>query len=163
MRLAQTIPFTPVSILGNFLVWCLFQYPYIHFYALHLVGFFFTFSVGGEEVSIYSLEEVASDADPESSSVSSWSSRGLSAMLQPLSSEEGSLDGGLRQGRRVLCTWAEQDVLKPGLIYVVKGFRPEVVRAWQKCFHGSTALQLCLRVCVPKLFKVIKDLLTFAG
>uniref|UniRef100_A0A669BH36 non-specific serine/threonine protein kinase n=1 Tax=Oreochromis niloticus TaxID=8128 RepID=A0A669BH36_ORENI len=114
MRLAQTIPFTPVSIMG-------------------------------EEVSIYSLEEVASDADPESSSVSSWSSRGLSAILQPLMSEEGSLDGGLRQGRRVLCTWAEQDVLRPGLVYVVKGFRPEVVRVCKKYFHGSTALQLCLR------------------
>ncbi|XP_026042278.1 transient receptor potential cation channel subfamily M member 6 isoform X2 [Astatotilapia calliptera] len=115
MRLAQTIPFTPVSIMG------------------------------GEEVSVYSLEEVASDADPESSSVSSWSSRGLSAILQPLLSEEGSLDGGLRQGRRVLCTWAEQDVLRPGLVYVVKGFRPEVVRVCKKYFHGSTALQLCLR------------------
>uniref|UniRef100_A0A8C4DQL3 non-specific serine/threonine protein kinase n=1 Tax=Dicentrarchus labrax TaxID=13489 RepID=A0A8C4DQL3_DICLA len=114
MRLAHTIPFTPVSILG-------------------------------EEVSIYSLEEVPSEADSESSTVSSWSSRGLSAMLQPLSSEEGSLDGGLRQGLRVLCTWAEQDVLRPGLVYVVKAFRPEVVRAWQRYFHGSTALQLCLR------------------
>ncbi|XP_019717810.1 transient receptor potential cation channel subfamily M member 6 isoform X2 [Hippocampus comes] len=115
MRLAQTIPFTPVSILG------------------------------GEEVSIYSLEEVHSEADPESSTVSSWSSRGLSAMLQPLPSEEGSLDGGLRRGRRVLCTWAERDVLIPGMVYVVKAFRPEVLSAWQKYFHGSTALQLCLR------------------
>ncbi|TKS79008.1 Transient receptor potential cation channel subfamily M member 6 [Collichthys lucidus] len=111
MRLAHNIPFTPVSIMG------------------------------GEEVSIYSLEEVPS----ESSTASSWSSRGLSAMLQPLSSEEGSLDGGLRQGCRVLCTWAEQNVLKPGLVYVVKAFRSEVVRAWQRYFHGSTALQLCLR------------------
>ncbi|XP_040898692.1 transient receptor potential cation channel subfamily M member 6 isoform X4 [Toxotes jaculatrix] len=102
MRLAHTIPFTPVSILG------------------------------GEEVSIYSLEEVPSDADPESSTVFSWSSRGLSAMLQRLSSEEGSLDGGLRLGCRVLCTWAERDVLRPGLVYVVKAFRPEVVRAWQR-------------------------------
>uniref|UniRef100_A0A7N6APG4 non-specific serine/threonine protein kinase n=1 Tax=Anabas testudineus TaxID=64144 RepID=A0A7N6APG4_ANATE len=115
MRLAHNIPFTPVSIMG------------------------------GEEVSVYSLEEVCSDADPECSTVSSWSSRGLSAMLQPLSSEEGSLDGGLRLGCRVLCTWAEQDVLKPGLVYVVKAFRPEVVRAWQRYFPGSTALQLCLR------------------
>uniref|UniRef100_A0A8D3C3U5 non-specific serine/threonine protein kinase n=1 Tax=Scophthalmus maximus TaxID=52904 RepID=A0A8D3C3U5_SCOMX len=102
-------------------------------------------SIFGEEVSIYSLEEVPSDADPEFSTVSSWSSRGLSAMLQPLSSEEGSLDGGLRQGCRVLCTWAERDVLTPGLVYVVKAFRPEVVCAWQRYFHGSTALQLCLR------------------
>ncbi|XP_056274950.1 transient receptor potential cation channel subfamily M member 6 isoform X3 [Pseudoliparis swirei] len=115
MRLAQTIPFTPVSILG------------------------------GEEVSIYSLEEVSSGADPECGPVSSWSSRGLSAMLQPLSSEEGSMDGGLRLGCRVLCTWAERNVLGPGLVYVVKAFRPEVVRAWQMYFDGSTALQLCLR------------------
>ncbi|XP_029365579.1 transient receptor potential cation channel subfamily M member 6 isoform X2 [Echeneis naucrates] len=115
MRLAHDIPFTPVSILG------------------------------GEEVSIYSLEEVPCNADPESNTVSSWSSRGLSAMLQPLFSEEGSLDGGLRRGCRVLCTWAERDVLRPGHIYVVKAFRPEVVRAWQRYFHGSTALQLCLR------------------
>ncbi|KAM4616830.1 transient receptor potential cation channel subfamily M member 6 [Polymixia lowei] len=121
MRLAHTIPFTPVSILA------------------------------GEEVSIYSLEEVPSDASLDSgsgssfSTVSSWSSQGLSAMLQPLASEEGSLDGGLRQGSRVLCTWAEGDVLRPGLVYVVKAFRPEVVRIWQRHFHGSTALQLCLR------------------
>ncbi|XP_029294787.1 transient receptor potential cation channel subfamily M member 6 [Cottoperca gobio] len=115
MRLAHTIPFTPVSILG------------------------------GEEVSIYSLEEVPSDADAESDTISSWSSRGLSALLQPLSSEEGSLDDGLRRGCRVLCTWAECDVLRPGVVYVVKAFRPEVVRAWQRHFPGSTALLLCLR------------------
>uniref|UniRef100_A0A3B3BZ56 non-specific serine/threonine protein kinase n=1 Tax=Oryzias melastigma TaxID=30732 RepID=A0A3B3BZ56_ORYME len=115
MRLAQTIPFTPVSIFG------------------------------GEEVSIYSLEEAPSDADADSPSASSWSSKGLSAILKPLSSEEGSLDGGLRQGCRMLCTWAEQDVLKPGSIYVVKAFKSEVVRVWQKYFPGSTALQLCLR------------------
>uniref|UniRef100_A0A3Q1EW81 non-specific serine/threonine protein kinase n=1 Tax=Acanthochromis polyacanthus TaxID=80966 RepID=A0A3Q1EW81_9TELE len=114
MRLAHTIPFTPVSILG------------------------------GEQVSVYSLEEVPAD-DPESSSTSSWSSQGQTAVLQPLSSEEGSLDGGLRRGCRMLCTWAEQDVLRPGLVYVVKAFRPEVVRAWQRYFHGSTAQQLCLR------------------
>uniref|UniRef100_A0A8C6VST1 non-specific serine/threonine protein kinase n=1 Tax=Nothobranchius furzeri TaxID=105023 RepID=A0A8C6VST1_NOTFU len=116
MRLAHTIPFPPVSVFG------------------------------GEEVSVYSLEEASSvSADPESRSVASWSSRGYSAMLQPLPSEEGSLDGGIRQGCRMLCTWAEQDVLKPGMVYIVKAFKPEVVRAWQKYFHGSAALQLCLR------------------
>uniref|UniRef100_A0A8C7YRL9 non-specific serine/threonine protein kinase n=1 Tax=Oryzias sinensis TaxID=183150 RepID=A0A8C7YRL9_9TELE len=114
MRLAQTIPFTPVSIFG-------------------------------EEVSIYTLEEAPCDADADSPSASFWSSKGLSAILQPLSSEEGSLDGGLRQGCRMLCTWAEQDVLKPGLIYVAKAFKSEVVHVWQKHFPGSTALQLCLR------------------
>lgn len=99
-------------------------------------------------MSIYSLEEVPSDAGPDT--VSSWSSRGLTALLQPLSSEEGSLDGGLRQGCRVLCTWAEQEVLMPGLVYVVKAFRPEVVEAWQMYFHGSTALQLCIRVSITE-------------
>ncbi|XP_057687570.1 transient receptor potential cation channel subfamily M member 6 isoform X2 [Corythoichthys intestinalis] len=115
MRLAHTIPFTPVSILG------------------------------GEEVSIYTLEEAHSETDPEAEIVSSWSSRGLSAIVQLLPSEEGSLEGGLRQGFRVLCTWAEQNVLTPGQVYVVKAFRPEVVSAWQKYFHDDTALQLCLR------------------
>ncbi|KAJ0068044.1 hypothetical protein NL108_015095, partial [Boleophthalmus pectinirostris] len=100
--------------------------------------------IGGEEVSIYSLMEEPSGS-AGSCTVSSWSSQGLSAILQPLSSEEGSLYGGLRQGRRVLCTWAEQDVLRPGQVYVVKAFHQEVVRTWQKHFHGSTALQLCLR------------------
>uniref|UniRef100_A0A673CCH1 non-specific serine/threonine protein kinase n=1 Tax=Sphaeramia orbicularis TaxID=375764 RepID=A0A673CCH1_9TELE len=107
MRLAHTIPFTLVSIMGK----------YFFMVSLYMLNLF----------------------------ISSWSSRGLSAMLQPLASEEGSLDGGLRQGCRVLCTWAEQDVLKPGLVYVVKAFRTEVVRAWQRYFEGSTALQLCLR------------------
>ncbi|XP_063753308.1 transient receptor potential cation channel subfamily M member 6 isoform X2 [Eleginops maclovinus] len=138
MRLAHTIPFTPVSILGK----C-----FVYVSLMHLFPFTvsFIFPAGGEEVSVYSLEEGPSDADPDAGTVSSWSSRGLSALLKPLSSEEGSLDGGLRRGCRVLCTWAERDVLRPGLVYVVKAFRPEVVRAWQRHFHGSTALLLCLR------------------
>lgn len=115
-----------------------------------ILNCFPSFSAGGEEVSVYSLEELSSDDDPECGTGSSWSTQGLSAMLQPLSSEVGSLDGGLRQGCRVLCTWAERDVLRPGAVYVVKAFRPEVVRAWQRHLHGSTALQLCLRVSVPK-------------
>ncbi|KAM9810986.1 transient receptor potential cation channel subfamily M member 6 [Neosynchiropus ocellatus] len=115
MRLAHSIPFTPVS------------------------------PMGGEEVSVYTLMERPSATVSGSPVVSSWSSQGLSAVLQPLPSEEGSLDGGLRQGCRVLCTWAESSVLRPGLVYVVKAFRPEVVDVWQKYFHGSTALQLCLR------------------
>lgn len=36
-------------------------------------------------------------------------------------------------------------MLRPGLVYIVKAFRAEVVRTWQRYFHGSTALQLCLR------------------
>lgn len=113
MRLANGIPFTPVSLMG------------------------------GEEVSIYSLVEVCSETGSATDLV--WSSQGLSAMLQPVASEKGSLDGGLCQGCRVLCTWAERDILRPGQMYVVKAFRPEVIRAWQKYFQGSTALQLCLR------------------
>lgn len=101
---------------------------------------------GGEEVSIYSLEEVSSDGQLAPNTTGWRWSPGLSAILQPVSSEEGSLDGGLRQGCRVLCTWAERDVLRPGLVYVVKAFKPEVLGAWQRYFHGSTALQLCLRV-----------------
>uniref|UniRef100_A0A3P8ZDJ4 non-specific serine/threonine protein kinase n=1 Tax=Esox lucius TaxID=8010 RepID=A0A3P8ZDJ4_ESOLU len=112
MRLAYTIPFTPVS------------------------------KMAGEGVSVYTLEEVEA-AGPESS-VSLWSHQGLSAVLQPLSSE-GCLDGGLRRATRVLCTWAEGDVLRVGCVYVVKAFRPEVVRTWQKVFHTGTNLQLCLR------------------
>lgn len=96
-------------------------------------------------MSIYALEEV-SDGQLAPTTASWWSSRGLSAILQPLFSEEGSLDGGLRLGCRVLCTWAEQDALRPGLVYVVKAFRPEVLGVWQRYFHGSAALQLCLRV-----------------
>ena len=106
-------------------------------------------------MSIYCLEEIPSDTGSEPSLVSSWSSRGYSALLKPLSSDEDSLDGGLRHGCRMLCTWAEQDVLKPGLVYVVKAFKGEVVCAWQRNFPGSTALQLCLRVSVSELSEML--------
>uniref|UniRef100_A0A8L0DNS5 non-specific serine/threonine protein kinase n=1 Tax=Oncorhynchus mykiss TaxID=8022 RepID=A0A8L0DNS5_ONCMY len=112
MRLAHTIPFTPGSIMT------------------------------GEEVSVYSLEEV--EAAGAESSVISWSPRGLSAVLQPLSSE-GCLDGALRRAMRVLCTWAEGDILSVGCVYVVKAFQPKVIRTWQRVFHSDTPLQLCLR------------------
>ncbi|CAL8248689.1 unnamed protein product [Merluccius merluccius] len=116
MRLAHTIPFTTAP------------------------------TMGGEEVSVYSLEEVPSDGSaPAPGTTFCWPSQGLSAVLQRLYSEEGSLDGGLCLGTRVLCTWAEREVLLPGSVYVVKAFRPEVVRVWQRHFQGSTALQLCLR------------------
>lgn len=140
MRLASSIPFTPVSILGNS---CMSSFLFI---SAHTFYQRLRFHEGGEEVSVYALEEVSSDSELAPNTASWWSSRGLSAILQPLSSEEGSLDGGLRQGCRVLCTWAEQDVLRPGLVYVVKAFRPEVLSVWQRYFHGSAALQLCLRV-----------------
>ncbi|KAI4877087.1 hypothetical protein NFI96_031419, partial [Prochilodus magdalenae] len=112
MRLAHTIPFTPVSFLG------------------------------GEEVCVYTLEE--SDLESTLSSTSSWSQRGRTAVLQPLTHQE-TLDGGLRRALRVMCTWAEGDVLKPGYVYVVKAFRPEVVHTWQTEFPSSTSLHLCLR------------------
>ena len=100
-------------------------------------------------MSVYTLEEAVVPCDPGTTGPTAsswWSPRGLTALLRPLPGEEGSMDGGLRRGSRVLCTWAEGEVLRPGLVYVVKAFRPEVVRAWQRHFHGSTALQLCLRV-----------------
>ncbi|XP_072289423.1 transient receptor potential cation channel subfamily M member 6 [Eucyclogobius newberryi] len=100
--------------------------------------------MGGEKVIIYSLEEEPSGSGG-SYTVPSWSSKGLFAVLLPLSSEEGSLYGGLRRGSRVLCTWAEQDVLRPGQVYVVKAFHQEVVNAWEQYFPDNTALQLCLR------------------
>ncbi|XP_053156463.1 transient receptor potential cation channel subfamily M member 6 [Hemicordylus capensis] len=111
MRLAQTIPFTPV----------------------HL----FT----GEEVTVYRLEE--SSPLNLDKSMSSWSQRGMAAMIQVLSREE--MDGGLRRAMKVICTWSENDVLKMGQVYIVKSFLPEVVQTWQKIFHEGTVLHLCLR------------------
>ncbi|XP_073399858.1 transient receptor potential cation channel subfamily M member 6 [Dendrobates tinctorius] len=111
MRLAQTIPFTPV-----------------HLFA-------------GEEVTVYRLEE--SSPTSLDKSMSSWSQRGMAAMLQVLSPEK--MDGGLRRALKVVCTWSEHDVLDPGEIFIVKSFLPEVVQTWQKVFRGDTVLQLCLR------------------
>ncbi|ETE60858.1 Transient receptor potential cation channel subfamily M member 7, partial [Ophiophagus hannah] len=111
MRLAQTIPFTPVQ-----------------FFA-------------GEEVTIYRLEE--SSPSNLDKSMSSWSQHGMAAMIQVLSQEE--MDGGLRRAMKALCTWSENNVLKLGEVFIVKSFLPEVVRTWQKIFHESTVLHLCLR------------------
>ncbi|XP_018422030.1 PREDICTED: transient receptor potential cation channel subfamily M member 6 [Nanorana parkeri] len=111
MRLAQTIPFTPV-----------------HLFA-------------GEEVTVYKLDE--SSPSSLDNSMSSWSQRGMAAMLQVLTPEK--MDGGLRRALKVVCTWSEHDVLDPGEIFIVKSFLPEVVQTWQKVFHGDTVLQLCLR------------------
>uniref|UniRef100_A0A673ZA55 non-specific serine/threonine protein kinase n=1 Tax=Salmo trutta TaxID=8032 RepID=A0A673ZA55_SALTR len=182
MRLAHTIPFTPVSTMGKSSanhvkgtvldvsiildspsVWLFLQtvlkfnvamlveidcfcFGCIQKHAIaSLIPIFPVVSWSlavGEEVSVYSLEEVEV-AGPESS-ISSWSSQGLSAVLQPLSSE-GCLDGGLRRATLVLCTWAERDVLRVGCVYVVKAIQPDVVRTWQRVFHSDTPLQLCLR------------------
>ncbi|XP_060615673.2 transient receptor potential cation channel subfamily M member 6 [Anolis sagrei] len=111
MRLAQTIPFTPVQLFS------------------------------GEEVTVYRLEE--SSPLNLDKSMSSWSQRGMAAMIQVLSREE--MDGGLRKAMKVMCTWSENAVLKQGQVFIVKSFLPEVVQAWQKVFHEGTVLHLCLR------------------
>uniref|UniRef100_A0A8C0HJ51 non-specific serine/threonine protein kinase n=1 Tax=Buteo japonicus TaxID=224669 RepID=A0A8C0HJ51_9AVES len=111
MRLAQTIPFTPVQLFA------------------------------GEEVTVYRLEE--SSPMNLDKSMSSWSQRGMAAMIQVLSREE--MDGGLRRAMKVICTWSENDVLKLGQVFIVKSFLPEVVQTWQKIFHDGTVLHLCLR------------------
>ncbi|XP_061465295.1 transient receptor potential cation channel subfamily M member 6 [Rhineura floridana] len=111
MRLAQTIPFTPVQLFA------------------------------GEEVTVYRLEE--SSPLNLDKSMSSWSQRGIAAMIQVLSQEE--MDGGLRRAMKVICTWSENDVLKLGQVFIVKSFLPEVVQAWQKIFCEGTVLHLCLR------------------
>ncbi|KFP13714.1 Transient receptor potential cation channel subfamily M member 6, partial [Egretta garzetta] len=111
MRLAQTIPFTPLQLFA------------------------------GEEVTVYRLEE--SSPMNLDKSMSSWSQRGMAAMIQVLSREE--MDGGLRRAMKVICTWSENDVLKLGQVFIVKSFLPEVVQTWQKIFHDGTVLHLCLR------------------
>ncbi|NXI56366.1 TRPM6 protein, partial [Chloroceryle aenea] len=111
MRLAQTIPFTPVQLFA------------------------------GEEVTVYQLEESSPMALDKS--MSSWSQRGMAAMIQVLSREE--MDGGLRRAMKVICTWSESDALKLGQVFIVKSFLPEVVQTWQKIFHDGTVLHLCLR------------------
>ncbi|KAM6169965.1 transient receptor potential cation channel subfamily M member 6 [Rhynchocyon petersi] len=95
----------------------------------------------GEEVTVYRLEE--SSPLNLDKSMSSWSQHGRAAMLQVLSREE--MDGGLRKAMKVISTWSEDDVLKPGQVFIVKSFLPEVVQTWHKIFQESTVLHLCLR------------------
>ncbi|XP_017398726.1 transient receptor potential cation channel subfamily M member 6 [Cebus imitator] len=95
----------------------------------------------GEEITVYRLEE--SSPLNLDISVSSWSQRGRAAMIQVLSREE--MDGGLRKAMRVVSTWSEDNILKPGQVFIVKSFLPEVVRTWCKIFQESTVLHLCLR------------------
>ncbi|KAL1787479.1 transient receptor potential cation channel subfamily M member 6 [Sigmodon hispidus] len=95
----------------------------------------------GEEVTIYKLEE--SSPLTLDKSMSSWSQHGRAALLQVLSQEE--MDGGLRKAMRVISTWSEDEVLKPGQVFIVKSFLPEVVQTWYKIFQESTVLHLCLR------------------
>ncbi|KAK7816351.1 hypothetical protein U0070_020866 [Myodes glareolus] len=97
--------------------------------------------ITGEEVTIYRLEE--SSPLTLDKSMSSWSQHGRAAMIQVLSQEE--MDGGLRKAMRVISTWSEDEVLKPGQVFIVKSFLPEVVQTWYKIFQESTVLHLCLR------------------
>lgn len=93
-------------------------------------------------MTIYKLEE--SSPLTLDKSMSSWSQHGRAAMIQVLSQEE--MDGGLRKAMRVISTWSEDEVLKPGQVFIVKSFLPEVVQTWYKIFQESTVLHLCLRV-----------------
>ncbi|XP_037653461.1 transient receptor potential cation channel subfamily M member 6 [Choloepus didactylus] len=95
----------------------------------------------GEEVTVYRLEE--SSPLNLDKSMSSWSQRGRAAMIQVLSRQE--MDGGLRKAMKVISTWSENDVLKPGQVFIMKSFLPEVVQTWHKIFRESTVLHLCLR------------------
>uniref|UniRef100_A0A8C3AAF2 non-specific serine/threonine protein kinase n=1 Tax=Cyclopterus lumpus TaxID=8103 RepID=A0A8C3AAF2_CYCLU len=96
----------------------------------------------GEPVTVYRLEE--SSPNTINNSMSSWAQRGLSAKIEFLSKEE--MGGGLRRALKVLCTWSEYDILKPGHLYIVKSFLPEVVQTWQSIYKEDTVLHLCLRV-----------------
>lgn len=98
----------------------------------------------GEEVTVYRLEE--SSPLNLDKSMSTWSQRGMAAMIQVLSREE--MDGGLRRAMKVVCTWSENDALKLGQVFIVKSFLPEIVKTWQKVFHEDTVLHLCLRVSI---------------
>ncbi|XP_019506231.1 PREDICTED: transient receptor potential cation channel subfamily M member 6 isoform X3 [Hipposideros armiger] len=95
----------------------------------------------GEEVTVYRLEE--SSPLNLDKSMSSWSQRGRAAIIQVLSREE--MDGGLRKAMRVISTWSEDDILKPGQVFIVKSFLPEVVQTWHNIFQEHTVLHLCLR------------------
>lgn len=96
----------------------------------------------GEPVTVYRLEE--SSPNTINNSMSSWAQRGLCAKIEFLSKEE--MGGGLRRALKVLCTWSEYDLLKPGHLYIVKSFLPEVVQTWQSIYKEDTVLHLCLRV-----------------
>uniref|UniRef100_A0A8C4ZNY0 non-specific serine/threonine protein kinase n=1 Tax=Gadus morhua TaxID=8049 RepID=A0A8C4ZNY0_GADMO len=95
----------------------------------------------GEPVTVYRLEE--SSPNTINNSMSSWAQRGLCAKIEFLSKEE--MGGGLRRALKVLCTWSEYDLLKPGHLYIVKSFLPEVVQTWQSIYKEETVLHLCLR------------------
>uniref|UniRef100_A0A8C9SQ45 non-specific serine/threonine protein kinase n=1 Tax=Scleropages formosus TaxID=113540 RepID=A0A8C9SQ45_SCLFO len=91
----------------------------------------------------YHTPVVESSPNTINNSMSSWAQRGLCAKIEFLSKEE--MGGGLRRALKVLCTWSEYDILKPGHLYIVKSFLPEVVNTWQNVYKEDTVLQLCLR------------------
>lgn len=93
-------------------------------------------------MTVYRLEE--SSPNTINNSMSSWAQRGLCAKIEFLSKEE--MGGGLRRALKVLCTWSEYEILKPGHLYIVKSFLPEVVQTWQSIYKEETVLHLCLRV-----------------
>ncbi|XP_051896151.1 transient receptor potential cation channel subfamily M member 7 isoform X2 [Pristis pectinata] len=95
----------------------------------------------GEPVTIYRLEE--SSPVSLNNSMSSWSQQGRSAKIEFLSKEE--MGGGLRRALKVECTWSEFDVLKPGQLYIVKSFLPEVINTWKRIYKEDTVLHLCLK------------------
>ncbi|XP_072421535.1 transient receptor potential cation channel subfamily M member 7 isoform X3 [Chiloscyllium punctatum] len=95
----------------------------------------------GEPVTIYRLEE--SSPISLNNSMSSWSQQGRCAKIEFLSKEE--MGGGLRRALKVECTWAEFDILKPGQLYIVKSFLPEVVNTWKRIYKEDTVLHLCLK------------------
>lgn len=95
----------------------------------------------GEPVTIYRLEE--SSPVSLNNSMSSWSQQGRCAKIEFLSKEE--MGGGLRRALKVECTWSEFDILKPGQLYIVKSFLPEVVNTWKRIYKEDTVLHLCLK------------------
>ncbi|XP_036390403.1 transient receptor potential cation channel subfamily M member 7-like [Megalops cyprinoides] len=95
----------------------------------------------GEPVTVYRLEE--SSPNTLNNSMSSWAQQGLCAKIEFLGKEE--MGGGLRRALKVLCTWSEHDILKPGHQYIIKSFLPEVVNTWQSIYREDTVLHLCLR------------------
>ncbi|XP_067827311.1 transient receptor potential cation channel subfamily M member 7 isoform X2 [Heptranchias perlo] len=95
----------------------------------------------GEPVTIYRLEE--SSPSSLNNSMSSWSQQGRCAKIEFLSKEE--MGGGLRRALKVECTWSEFDILKPGQLYIVKSFLPEVVNTWKRIYKEDTVLHLCLK------------------
>ncbi|XP_041030883.1 transient receptor potential cation channel subfamily M member 7 isoform X2 [Carcharodon carcharias] len=95
----------------------------------------------GEPVTIYRLEE--SSPISLNNSMSSWSQQGRCAKIEFLSKEE--MGGGLRRALKVECTWSEFDILKPGQLYIVKSFLPEVVNTWKRIYKEDTVLHLCLK------------------